>query len=262
MASEAQTSANRRNAEKSTGPRTEEGKTAVALNALKHGLSATLDVVCWEEQAEYEQHRETVLGELVPVGVMEGILAERVVSLTWRIRRAQFMQQEVVNFLIADRKASPVEQLVRTLLPKDKPMIESPRSDPQFIIGKTLSRDWANELILDRMNMYERRIKASLYRTMNELHKWRMMRKLQAEEGETGIAAPARQQVRGVRVGAGFKPAPTALHETPYGVTTSNCAEQSQFEETADSREQGAGRREVRRWLCKTKPISSGGWWA
>jgi hypothetical protein len=38
MTSEKKAEANRRNALKSTGPKTPEGKDAVRLNALKHGL--------------------------------------------------------------------------------------------------------------------------------------------------------------------------------------------------------------------------------
>ena len=40
MASPAQLAANRRNAQKSTGPRTAEGKKRASLNALKHGMTA------------------------------------------------------------------------------------------------------------------------------------------------------------------------------------------------------------------------------
>ncbi len=45
MVSEKQLAANRRNAQKSTGPRTAEGKTRVSMNAMKHGLSAACHLV-------------------------------------------------------------------------------------------------------------------------------------------------------------------------------------------------------------------------
>lgn len=43
MATRAQIQANRRNATKSTGPRSEEGRRASAQNARRHGLRATVD---------------------------------------------------------------------------------------------------------------------------------------------------------------------------------------------------------------------------
>ena len=54
MASEAQIKANRENAQKSTGPRTEEGKAVVAQNAVKHGLWARQAVIKEEDPAEFE----------------------------------------------------------------------------------------------------------------------------------------------------------------------------------------------------------------
>ena len=45
MSSEAKIAANRHNAEKSTGPKTAEGKAIVAQNAVKHGLLARTAVI-------------------------------------------------------------------------------------------------------------------------------------------------------------------------------------------------------------------------
>jgi hypothetical protein len=117
MTSEAQVLANRLNAQKSTGPRTTEGKAAVSQNAVKHGLSARLDVIKGEDQAEFDLHREAMLGELAPVGSMESMLAERVVSLSWRLKRVERIQNEVFDALLADRN-SPLAKLVRSLEPK------------------------------------------------------------------------------------------------------------------------------------------------
>jgi hypothetical protein len=52
MATSAQIEANRRNAGKSTGPKSAEGKAAVAQNAVRHGLTGQIDVVSWEDPAE------------------------------------------------------------------------------------------------------------------------------------------------------------------------------------------------------------------
>jgi len=66
MATQPQILANRLNAQKSTGPRTPEGKAAVAQNALKHGLCARRDVVITESQADFDLHRSALLDELAP----------------------------------------------------------------------------------------------------------------------------------------------------------------------------------------------------
>ena len=53
MSTEMQIKANRQNAQKSTGPRTQDGKEAVSQNAVKHGLCASKNVIKTESQEEY-----------------------------------------------------------------------------------------------------------------------------------------------------------------------------------------------------------------
>ncbi|MHC4510779.1 MAG: hypothetical protein ACYTAO_17790, partial [Planctomycetota bacterium] len=64
MSTQAQTKANQQNAQKSTGPRTAEGKAAVAQNAVKHGLFAVQEVISTENQAEFDLLREQLSAEL------------------------------------------------------------------------------------------------------------------------------------------------------------------------------------------------------
>jgi hypothetical protein len=54
MSTQAQIKANRQNAQKSTGPKTDEGKAAASQNAVKHGLFAE-SVIKGENEAEYER---------------------------------------------------------------------------------------------------------------------------------------------------------------------------------------------------------------
>src|SRR4030042_5428193 len=100
MSSSAQIVANRCNSKKSTGPRSVEGKEKVAQNAVKHGLFSQKNVVISENQVEFDQLEDEMLAELAPVGVMETMLAERIVSLTWRPKRAERMQNEAIDFKI------------------------------------------------------------------------------------------------------------------------------------------------------------------
>ena len=53
MSTPAQIQANRQNAQKSTGPRTPQGKAVVAQNALKHGLLARQAVIVGEDQGQF-----------------------------------------------------------------------------------------------------------------------------------------------------------------------------------------------------------------
>jgi len=85
MSTDAQILANRLNAQKSTGPRTIEGKAAVSQNAVRHGLSAERDVIASESQADFDLFHNQLLDELSPLSPMESILAERIVTLSWRL---------------------------------------------------------------------------------------------------------------------------------------------------------------------------------
>jgi hypothetical protein len=177
MATEAQVVANRRNAEKSTGSRTAEGKAAVSQNAVKHGLLAGRDVIRGEEQEEFELYREELFWELEPVGTMESRLAERIVSLAWRLRRAERIQNEAFDALLA--KVSPLARLTQSLRSRgpDQAADDTDGCDGDLALGRTVVRDFSGARVLDRLLMYERRIESSLYRTMAELRKLRQAQK-------------------------------------------------------------------------------------
>jgi len=177
MATEAQVVANRRNAEKSTGPRTPEGKAVVSQNAVKHGLLAQADVIRGEDREEFELYREELFWELNPVGTMESRLAERIVSLAWRLRRAERIHNEAFDALLAKETSSPLASLTQSLRSKGATPDDSEGFGPDPALGRTVVRDFANSRVLDRLLMYERRIESSLYRTMAELRKLRQAQK-------------------------------------------------------------------------------------
>lgn len=104
MASLAQIAANRRNARKSTGPRTPEGKAASSQNAVKHGLTAQAVVLRDESASEFEQFRDGMLASLDPQSGVEQFLAERAVSAAWRLRRVDRRERELFEHQLKQRK--------------------------------------------------------------------------------------------------------------------------------------------------------------
>jgi len=178
MTTEAQIAANRRNAAKSTGPKTTVGKAIVAQNAIKHGLLARQNVILGEDPQQFELHRRGVLGELAPGGVMASILAERIVGLTWRLKRAERLANEAFDYLLARELADSMSDFYEELSPEDEAKLKrNPRIDPRLAIGRVVERDCRQERVMERLMMYEHRIEGSLYRTMNELHKHQHARK-------------------------------------------------------------------------------------
>ena len=89
--SDKQIEANRRNAQKSTGPITPEGKEAVRLNALKHGLLARETVIMTgehrESEDEFEAHLSRLYDDLDPHGSLEELVVQQIAVCYWRLRR-------------------------------------------------------------------------------------------------------------------------------------------------------------------------------
>src|SRR5436190_2204622 len=78
---------NRANAQKSTGPKTAEGKAASKMNAVKHGILSREVLVSGEDQQELNTLQEWFEEDLQPVGPMEVMLVGQIVATHWRLRR-------------------------------------------------------------------------------------------------------------------------------------------------------------------------------
>src|ERR1700726_47281 len=93
MISERQMDANRRNAAKSHGPMTPEGRAAVRHNALKHGFTAAEIILpTVEEKIDFEQFRFAFEEEYKPVGPTEEVLVEDIAIARWRLNRIRKME--------------------------------------------------------------------------------------------------------------------------------------------------------------------------
>lgn len=105
-------SANRKNAQLSTGPKTALGKAESALNAVKHGIftKECLKHISDEESRDYEALRLGIFESLKPKDQMQTILCDKIVIDVWRLRKVLAfeqgtMQLEILNL---DASGSPV----------------------------------------------------------------------------------------------------------------------------------------------------------
>jgi hypothetical protein len=110
--SQRKAAANRRNALKSTGPRTPQGKARARLNALKHGILASQAVISTiEGSAERKLFEATVAGladDFQPVGTYEQLLVQEIAACFWRLRRLHKFE----NLAAAEVRGGPITQLI------------------------------------------------------------------------------------------------------------------------------------------------------
>lgn len=97
MTSLRQIEANRRNALRSTGPITEEGKRRSRRNAVRHGLTAETVVETLEDIDDYRGFEAAVIASYDARNAVERELVLRLASLLWRLRRATAIETDLLR---------------------------------------------------------------------------------------------------------------------------------------------------------------------
>jgi hypothetical protein len=97
MTSLRQLETNRQNAQRSTGPRSEEGKRASRRNALRHGLTAETVIEILEDPEDYKAFEATIIADYDAHTAVERELVLRLASLLWRIRRATGIETDLLR---------------------------------------------------------------------------------------------------------------------------------------------------------------------
>jgi hypothetical protein len=108
MASDRQIAANRLNAQKSTGPKTEAGKQHSRRNTLRHGLTAETIFNVLEDPADYEAFETGIRGAYQPRTAVEHELISRLASLLWRLRRSTAIESGLLQIhakVLRERRA-------------------------------------------------------------------------------------------------------------------------------------------------------------
>ncbi len=210
MATQRQIEANRRNAQSSTGPKTEAGKAASSANALSHGLTAADNVVLPEENPdEFERLREGVIADLAPAGALQEALAHRVAVLLWRLDRvARFEAGLFVHgqlTVIRDRVGDPFRSssILQGLadLPKEVTQLQEKCARFKRRIDEDIQAQAPSAQVLverrqsarafDQIARHEAMLQRSLNRTLDEFRRLRDASAATAESKAPPPAAPA-----------------------------------------------------------------------
>jgi hypothetical protein len=163
MASERQIKANRENARRSTGPRTEEGKAVVRMNAVRHGLLSSKVRQSDEDEKVFASFRERLYMALQPEGELEELFADMICASAWRLRRLTSVEAGLF-----EREFGDYNSLSKGPAHFFKMACSGPHGDT-----------------LSKLSRYEVTIERGLYKALHELQR------LQAERRGEDVPPPA-----------------------------------------------------------------------
>ena len=150
--SPARIAANQANAQKSTGPKTDEGRNASKMNALKHGIFSSEILVrgrhLQENHEELAKLHQRMCDDYHPVGVAEEMLVDQLVTTFWRTRRLQKAEAAEI--------ALSVDRCVEQLLPPDPKLLHQQWQKSENIELAMAQSLEGNSLLADQLNAVRR----------------------------------------------------------------------------------------------------------
>ena len=178
MASKRQIAANRRNARKSTGPKTPEGKRVSRMNALKHGVSARSLLLDWEDPDEFDTFGQCLRRDLAPEDAAEEMLVEKIIQLGWRLERGSRAETAAIRYAVSQNP-------------------EPGGWDPEV-------RRWRRDMAVlenrdvEKIMRYETSLENRFYRALNELRRYREARRQSgAQDREHWTGQPGQASANG-----------------------------------------------------------------
>jgi len=205
MATTKQIQANRRNARKSTGPKSKEGKAIVSFNPLKHGLRAEKALLLpGEDSGELDRLVERAYADLVPMGEVENLLVEQIVSAVWRLRRICQIETGILAWEYYDLQATMARREAGKY--RDSGLLEflgdnvitDERKHKQALQQAEKAEEMQKSEItalglsfvksqdaFTKLARYQATIERSLYRALDHLERLQVNRKAREDEGNT-----------------------------------------------------------------------------
>ena len=192
--------ANRRNAQKSTGPRTARGKSYSRLNSLKHGILASQAVLSAvegrENRAAFAQTVDGLAADFEPVGTFEQMLVQKIATCFWRFRRLLRFENRAALQSYDDRTYDAMNHRERWRQPlyveQDGPNREKRKLDRDDVLERAgLGLDLPNEHDLQRLVRYENSIERTLSKALAQLKAHQKARREAAKASASQHPAPS-----------------------------------------------------------------------
>jgi hypothetical protein len=161
MASDAQIRANRANAQKSTGPRTEAGKDRSRLNATRHGITGTLSLRSGPEAAAFDAYFQRLLPSFEVRTPLESELAARAIDVLFRLARLSVVEGNIFAAGLHEIPANP------GVTSSAEPPSDVDRALAQT---KTLLRE---SRTFSNLSLYEQRLSRTLRNDLDMLQRLR-----------------------------------------------------------------------------------------
>lgn len=172
MASEKQIAANQRNAQLSTGPKTDAGRNASRMNSYTHGLTGHLDFRTPEEQAAHDKFCAGIVSSLAPADGIERQFAQSVAEDHWRLNKGRSIENNLFAL-----SCSFLDDIDET----DDPGIEKALADVRTFT--------TNPERFQLLTTYERRIHSSMTKSLKQLTDLQATRRASAKEPAARQAA-------------------------------------------------------------------------
>jgi hypothetical protein len=193
MSTQKQIDANRRNAQKSTGPKTAQGKSVSRLNARRDGFTGQILILDAEDRPHFEKFQTSLLADLYPETALERSLAHAIAWDTWRLNHLRAVECNIYA------------------LAAENPGVTATDSRIQSAVSDALTFERESDRFL-RLSLYEQRLNRSLHRNLAALRSLQAERRRhQAQDRAEEVLLARYSDINGLPWNASAAPSPNGF---------------------------------------------------
>ena len=165
--------ANRNNAKKSTGPRTENGKAWAKRNAVKHGLRAEHIITVGENKIEFEELKDQFVKELQPIDIISIQLVNRIVLTAWNLQRSDKIQSGMLAYEMLSYEADEYKSKLKEIHHADFAGSQIKVPYQNLLMGLSFLRDCNSSNAMVKLGSYETRLLNRYSQLLEQLKKYK-----------------------------------------------------------------------------------------